>query len=81
MADVKRKLATTDLAARCRALDVPVLIVDGPDDIRPRWAVDSLHEALPRAERVSLTGAAHLPWAEDPDGFRRAVSSFLTRHP
>jgi proline iminopeptidase len=79
MADYKRELAGVDFVARCRALDVPVLIVDGPADIRPRWSVDSLHEALPHVERVSLTGAAHLPWVEDPEGFRRSVAGFLAK--
>jgi proline iminopeptidase len=63
--------------ARCRELAVPVLIVDGERDIRPRWAVDSLHRALPRVRRVTLPGAAHLPWVEDPAGFHRAVAGFL----
>jgi proline iminopeptidase len=66
-----------DLAARCRALGLPVLIVDGAEDIRPRWAVDSLHRALPNAVRVSLPGAGHLPWIERRDEFRQAVTAFL----
>jgi proline iminopeptidase len=70
-----------DLAARCRALDLPVLIVDGAADIRPRWAVDSLHRALPNAVRVSLPGAGHLPWIERRDEFRQAVTEFLASGP
>ncbi len=76
-AEVKQELRAGGLAARCRALDLPVLIIDGPEDIRPRWAVDSLHRALPDVRRVSLAGAGHSPWVEDPDGFRRAVAQFL----
>jgi proline iminopeptidase len=64
--------------ARCRELAVPVLIVDGERDIRPRWAVDTLHRALPRVGRVTLASAGHLPWVEDPAGFRRAVAGFLS---
>ena len=63
-----------------RLLDLPVLIVDGAEDIRPRWAVDSLHEALPNVERVSLAGAGHLPWVERRDGFSRTVTTFLTNN-
>ncbi|MFI2710977.1 alpha/beta fold hydrolase [Micromonospora sp. NPDC018662] len=77
-AEVKRELREADLAARCRTLEVPALIVDGPEDIRPRWGVDSLHRALPSAARVSLVGAGHLPWVEDPQGFQGAVTTFLT---
>ncbi|SCG34776.1 proline iminopeptidase [Micromonospora humi] len=76
-AEVKRELREADLTARCRALDLPVLIVDGPEDIRPRWGVDSLHQALPNCSRVSLAGSDHLPWAENPHDFRRAVTTFL----
>ncbi|PTA44047.1 alpha/beta fold hydrolase [Micromonospora sp. RP3T] len=80
-AEVKRELRESGLAARCRTLDVPVLIVDGAEDIRPRWGVDSLHRSLPRVTRVSLDGAGHLPWVERPDAFRRALTTFLTDDP
>jgi proline iminopeptidase len=76
-ADVRRYLNDHDVAASCRALEVPTLVVDGTDDIRPRWAVDSLCEALPRAERATLAGVGHVPWVEAPGPFYRAVSDFL----
>jgi proline iminopeptidase len=66
-----------ELVAACRELDVPTLIVDGAKDIRPRWAVDSLAEALPSVTRVTLPDAGHLPWLDDPGAFRAAVMSFL----
>ncbi len=72
-AEIAQRLRETDLAARCRELHVPVLIVDGSEDLRPRWAVDSLAAALPDVRRVVLQGAGHLPWVEDPDGFSGAV--------
>ncbi|WP_370936031.1 alpha/beta fold hydrolase [Amycolatopsis sp. cg13] len=65
-----------DLRGQCEAQEVPTLIVDGTADIRPRWAVDSLEQALPMAWRVQLP-AGHLPWVEDPTGFHAAVSGFL----
>ncbi|WP_095046490.1 alpha/beta fold hydrolase [Streptomyces sp. WM6386] len=66
-----------ELYAACQGLEVPVLIVDGERDIRPRWSVDSLERALPRVRRVVLPGAGHLPWVEDPEGFREAVEAAL----
>ncbi|MET8450035.1 alpha/beta hydrolase [Streptomyces sp. NPDC005209] len=72
-----RTWGAPELDAACRALDVPVLIIDGARDIRPRTAVDSLTEALPRAHRVTLPAAGHLPWAQDPEGFRKAVADAL----
>jgi proline iminopeptidase len=72
-AETRRTWGTSELHAACQALDVPVLIVDGARDIRPRSAVDSLERALPRVRRVVLPDAGHLPWVEDPAGFRQAV--------
>ncbi|MDN0199624.1 alpha/beta hydrolase [Streptomyces sp. S.PNR 29] len=76
-AERKRAWGTPELSAACRALDVPVLIVDGARDIRPRSAVDSLERALPRVRRVVFPDAGHLPWVEEPRGFRAAVTAVL----
>ncbi|MFB4309044.1 alpha/beta fold hydrolase [Actinomadura sp. GTD37] len=76
-AEGKRLWGTPKIRAACEALDVPALIVDGAEDIRPRWAVDSLEQALPRVSRVMLDEAGHLPWTEDPGGFGLAVRGFL----
>lgn len=76
-AENRRNWGSPELYERCAALNVPVLIVDGDRDIRPRSAVDSLESALPDVRRVTLRGAGHLPWAEDPEGFRAAVGAFL----
>ena len=76
-ADTRRLCDAGDLADRCRRLGVPALIIDGEADIRPRDAVDSLAAALPSVRRVELAGAGHLPWVEDPVGFRDAVTAFL----
>ncbi|MEV0174058.1 alpha/beta hydrolase [Streptomyces sp. NPDC050803] len=75
-AETRRPWGTPELHAACRALDIPV-VVDGARDIRPRSAVDSLERALPRVRRVVLPGAGHLPWVEDPAGFREAVAAAL----
>ncbi|KUM74023.1 alpha/beta fold hydrolase [Streptomyces griseorubiginosus] len=77
----RRAWGTPELRAACRDLDVPVLIVDGAEDIRPRSAVDSLAEALPRVRRTVLPGTGHVPWAESPDAFRVAVTGALTAGP
>ena len=76
-AEIKRYLQDNDVAALCRAIAVPTLLLDGDRDLRPRWAVDSLQQALPNAQRVTITGAGHLPWAEDPDRFRAAIADFM----
>ncbi|WP_033441567.1 alpha/beta fold hydrolase [Saccharothrix sp. NRRL B-16314] len=68
-----------DLVARCRELAVPTLIVDGAADVRPRWAVDSLAEALPDVARVVLPSAGHVPWVESPGSFGWAVLAHLAQ--
>jgi proline iminopeptidase len=72
-AETGRSWGTPDLRTACASLDVPVLIVDGGEDIRPRSAVDSLEEALPRVRRVVLPEAGHLPWVEAPEAFRKGL--------
>ncbi|MDT9697388.1 alpha/beta hydrolase [Streptomyces sp. P17] len=76
-AGTERSWGTPELYQACRALDLPVLIVDGARDLRPRTSVDSLERALPRVRRVILPQAGHLPWVEDPEGFRKAVAGAL----
>jgi proline iminopeptidase len=62
-----------------RGLTVPVLIVDGAADIRPRWAVDSLEQALPWAVRVLLPHGGHVPWLEAPGEFSSVLLEYLRR--
>ena len=66
-----------ELAEQVKALDVPTLIVDGMSDLRPRWAVDSLAEALPNATRVRIAEAGHFPWLDKPGEFEAALRGFL----
>ena len=66
-----------ELADRARALDVPTLIVDGLDDLRPRSAVDSLASALPNATRVRLADAGHFPWLDKPEEFEAVLRRFV----
>ena len=66
-----------ELVAACRRLAVPVLIIDGATDLRPRSAVDSLERALPNVSRVVLPAAGHVPWLDAPAGFSAALLDFL----
>lgn len=76
-AETQLAWGTPALHTACRSLDVPVLVIDGAQDIRPRSAVDSLEAALPRVRRVMLPDAGHVPWAESPADFRDAVGDAL----
>lgn len=65
------------LVERCRALEVPTLILDGARDLRPRWSVDSLAEALPRCTRVELAESGHFPWLDEPVAFAQRLRDFV----
>jgi proline iminopeptidase len=77
--ELKQTWREPELTAECRALDIPVLIIDGAADLRPRWAVDSLDRALPRVTRVILPDAGHVPWLEVPDEFAAQLVAWLRR--
>jgi proline iminopeptidase len=67
------------LIPACQALDIPVLVIDGGDDLRPRWAVDSLQHALPDVTRHTLP-AGHIPWLEVPAQFGELLRDHLHGH-
>ncbi len=73
----KRDLDGEQLAQRCAALRVPVLVVHGADDPLPVWATNSLVAALPDVRRTVLAGSGHLPFVERPAEFATAVERFL----
>jgi proline iminopeptidase len=77
-AETKQTSGTPARYAACQAVELPVVVVDGERDIRLRSAVDSLVRALPRVRRVTLANSGHLPWVEDPYGFRDAVMMAMT---
>ena len=72
-----RTWTETDLADRCGKLAVPTLIMDGALDLRPRWAVDSLAEALPEATRYTFARAGHFPWIDQPREFADVLRRFI----
>jgi proline iminopeptidase len=77
--ELQRTWSEDELIAECRELQVPVLIIDGERDLRPRWAVDSLERALPDVRRVVLPGAGHIPWLEKPGEFAGHLLGFLNQ--
>ena len=77
--ELKRTWREAELVAECQVLSAPVLIIDGAEDMRPRWAVDSLEQALPRVTRMVLPGVGHVPWLEVPGDFASRVVGWLRR--
>jgi non-heme chloroperoxidase len=63
---------------KVRGLRVPVLIVTGEKTIRlHKFVNDELARLLPRARRVTISGAGHGSARENPQAFNEAVLKFL----
>lgn len=77
--DHQRTWHEDELIGECRRLEVPVLIIDGELDLRPRRAVDSLARALPDVRRVVLPDAGHIPWLERPGELAGHLLRFLSQ--
>ncbi len=78
-AELRQTWHESVLIPACQALDIPVLIIDGGDDLRRRWAVDSLEHALPDVIRRTLP-AGHIPWLEVPAQFSGLLRDHLHGH-
>jgi proline iminopeptidase len=72
-----RVLDEEEVLARCRGLDVPVLVLHGAEDTRPSWALDALVAALPDVRVEIVPRAGHRPWVEGPEAVGAALTSFL----
>ena len=57
--------------------DLPVLFIHGEHDPLPLRTTTDTAALIARARVVVVEGAGHLPWFEQPDGLREAVSDFV----
>ncbi|TCN39133.1 proline iminopeptidase [Kribbella orskensis] len=71
--------ALPDRITPCGNVTSQTLIIHGAHDLRPPAGTDSLLAALPNAQRAIVPDAAHYPWLEDPEHFRRLTRAFLLR--
>jgi pimeloyl-ACP methyl ester carboxylesterase len=72
--------ARPDATPALAAVSVPVLVLVGEDDaLTPPSAAKALIAAMPetRTQLVVIPKAGHLPNLEQPDAFRKAVTSFV----
>jgi len=77
-ADVKAYIRRPRLWRELADLQVPVLIVDGADDIRPSWPKEQIAHLLPHGTYLSIDGAGHCPWLTHPDDLRNTLTTFLS---
>lgn len=60
------------------AIDVPVLVVVGRDDVfTPVRDAEFMYERLPEARLVVIEGAGHMPNLERPEAFNRELAALL----
>lgn len=62
-------------------LDVPVLIVDGSEDIRPSWPNEQIAHLLPNSEYHTIEGAGHCPWFTHAEALCDHLTGFLETLP
>jgi pimeloyl-ACP methyl ester carboxylesterase len=67
-------VTTTELST----MTVPVLLVWGTDDVfMPPTSAASSIDAIPQHTLVTISGAGHMPWLDDPKRCGTAVTEFL----
>jgi len=71
-------LSTLDYFDAVTGIANPTLLVVGSDDTAtPPSLVRQLHDLIPNSTYIELTGVAHGPQLQDPQGFVAAISPFL----
>ena len=76
---ITRLLEVTYDEAQAAQLTMPVLLIVGDhDQLFAPAAIRALGDLLPDARVVEIAGAGHSPYFEDPNGWNRAVDSFLS---
>jgi len=64
-----------------RRLKVPTLLITGEKTLNPlRMIIEELSRVMPAAECVTIPGATHDMWLEEPKACGKATLSFLGRH-
>jgi non-heme chloroperoxidase len=62
-------------------LKLPILLITGEKTLAPlRMINDALNHLLPNAEQVTVPGATHDMWLQDPERCGQATVKFLARH-
>jgi pimeloyl-ACP methyl ester carboxylesterase len=56
-----------------------LIVVGGRDALTGATVADRFADVLPKAEIVAIDRAGHFPWVDEPEMFREAVESFLSR--
>ncbi len=72
------EMANYDQRGELQQVASPILVLRGAQDaFVPAYCADDLCRLLPHARTATLAHCGHLPYLEDPAGFRAAIEPFL----
>jgi len=71
------KMGSWDFRPRLAALDIPVLVIQGTDDLVPVEASRAWAASAPDARFLAIEGSGHHPYIERPQEFFAAADAFL----
>jgi pimeloyl-ACP methyl ester carboxylesterase len=78
--DAMRVLHEADNEPGLAALGMPCLVIEGEHDrVAPRERTRHLFETLPGARLVTIAGAGHAPYLEQPEAYDAAIAGWLER--
>ncbi len=66
-----------DYRPALRGVDVPVLVIHGKEDLQSEAASRMYAEAFPNAQFVTIKGASHFSFEQQPEHFAWIVKAFL----
>jgi proline iminopeptidase len=66
-----------DYRPALRAVTAPVLVVHGANDLQPEAVSRAYVEAMPHARCLTIEGAGHMPFSDQPERFAAAVTPLL----
>lgn len=82
MRDTFRRVIAEDLSGLLPGIEQPCLLVWGKeDDDTPPWMGERMAELLPDGALVTLDGAGHFSYADQPAAFARTAIHFLCEQP
>ncbi|GAM96792.1 hydrolase of alpha/beta fold family [alpha proteobacterium U9-1i] len=78
MASLWASMSAQDFRAALSAISAPMLVIHGADSlVYPDGATEFVARAAPRAQRIVIEGAGHVPHLEAPDAFLNHITHFV----
>ncbi|WP_433600838.1 alpha/beta fold hydrolase [Nocardia sp. CA-135953] len=77
--DISEEWGTRDFWAQWRAVEAPVLLIEGEFTITPEGQMRQMADVHPNAVYVRIPGAGHLVHDDQPERYRTEVEAFLRK--